>query len=419
MAAVLRGLAAYLIRVTSSPMNNDPAVQPRHGWQMAIVIGQLAFGLMAMTICLPSMQDWPAIFGAGQAGVQLVFSGYVAAYGGMQLVYGAVSDRVGRKPVLLTGLALACVGSALAAVAPTLPMLVAARVLQGAGAAAGMVIGRALVQDLFTGRERTRVMALVGMTMGLVPPLAMVIGGQLHVRLGWQANFALAAAVGVALFVAAWRGLPDTRPPRSEGEGWGTLVTGYARLLRMPAFLLYVVMLASTTSTFYTFLGGAPLVLKGYGVTPEQIGWYVMSIPVAYMFGNILTTRLIQRRGDRSIMAIGQALTVAGLLGVLVLGLGGWHTALALALPLMLLGIGHGLLAPPTLTGTVGLVPALAGSAAAVAGLMQQLTGAFGGFVVGLMPHQGPVNLGLVMLAFTACGVLAQVLLFGGLLRRA
>jgi DHA1 family bicyclomycin/chloramphenicol resistance-like MFS transporter len=394
-------------------MNNDSAVQPRHGRLVAIVIGQLAFGLLAMTICLPSMQDWPAIFGASQAGVQLVFSGYVVAYGGMQLVYGALSDRLGRKPVLLAGLVLACIGSALAAAAPSLSLLVAARVLQGAGAAAGMVTGRALVQDLFTGRERTRVMAFVGMTMGLVPPLAMVIGGQVHVRLGWQANFVIVAALGAGLLISAWRGLPDTEPSKaSQGEGWGTLVTGYGRLLRLPAFLLFVVMLAATASTFYTFLGGAPIVLKGYGVTPEQIGWYVMCIPIGYIFGNILTTRLIRRRGDRSIMALGQVLTVAGLLLVLALGLAGWHTPLALALPLVLLGIGHGLLAPPTLTGTVGLVPALAGSAAAVGGLMQQLTGALGGFAVGLMPHEGPVNLALLMLGFTACGVVAQVALF-------
>lgn len=401
-------------------MNHNPPARPGHGWLIAVVIGQLAFGLLAMTICLPSMQDWPATFGASQAAVQLTFSGYVAAYGGMQLVYGALSDRLGRKPILQTGVALACIGSVLAALAPDLALLTAARVLQGAGAAAGMVTGRALVQDLFTGRERTRMMAFVGMTMGLVPPLAMVIGGQIHVRVGWQANFVLVAVLGVALLVGAGRGLPANKPRASAASapGWSTLVTGYGRLLRMPAFVLYVVMLASTTSTFYTFLAGAPIVLKGYGVTPEQIGWYVMSIPIAYIFGNILTTRLIRRSGDRTIMAIGQALTVSSLLLVLALGLAGWHTPLALAVPLMLLGVGHGLLAPPTLTGTVGLVPALAGSAAAVGGLMQQLTGALGGFVVGLMPHQGPVNLVLVMLGWTACGVAAQVLLWQWVWRR-
>lgn len=141
----------------------EPGARGR-GWLIATLVAQLAFGLVAMTICLPSMQDWPALFGASQARVQLTFSGFIAAYGILQLVYGPLSDRVGRKPVLMAGLALACIGSLLAAFAPDLTMLTLARVLQGAGSAAGMVVGRAMVQDLFSGRDRTRMMAFIGMT---------------------------------------------------------------------------------------------------------------------------------------------------------------------------------------------------------------------------------------------------------------
>ena len=403
-------------------MNNTPPVPARNRWLIAILIAQLAFGLVAMTICLPSMQEWPLIFNASQSSVQLTFSGFVAAYGVLQLVYGPLSDRIGRKPILLAGLMVAGLGSLLAALAPDLGLLTLARVLQGAGSAAGMVVGRAAVQDLFVGPERTRMMAFIGMSMGVCPPLATLVGGQIHVRFGWQANFVLMAVLAVALFVAAWRVLPaTTRPVDScpRGAGWAELVTGYGRLAREPAFFWYVLIMSAMTATFYTFLGGAPIVLKGYGVTPERIGWYIMSIPVAYIFGNMLTTRLIhQRRGDRFIMTLGQVATLAGLGLVLALGLAGARTPLALALPLVLLGIGHGLVAPPTLAGTVGLVPALAGSAAAVAGLMQQLTGALGGYVVGLVSHDGQVNLALIMLAFAACGLAAQTVLFRFVLRR-
>jgi DHA1 family bicyclomycin/chloramphenicol resistance-like MFS transporter len=392
---------------------------PRSPWLTATLVAQLAFGLLAMTICLPSMQDWPATFGASQAAVQLTFSGYVAAYGALQLLYGPLSDRIGRKPVLLAGIVIAGLGSLAAGFATTLEGLTVARVLQGAGGAAGMVVGRAMVQDLFSGRERTRMMAFVGMTMGVCPPAATLIGGQLHVRLGWQANFFLMAALAAVLFAAAWRVLPaagrDAAPPR----GWTELLTGYRRLAREPAFLLYVALLSCTTATFYTFLGGAPIVLAGYGVTPEHVGWTIMCIPIAYIFGNMLTSRLIRRHSDRFIMSLGQASTITALLLVLGLALAGLRTPLALALPLLLLGIGHGLLAPPTLAGTVGLIPALAGSAAAVGGLMQQLTGAMGGFAVGLVPHQGPVNMALLMLTFTLCGLAAQLVLHYVVLRRA
>jgi DHA1 family bicyclomycin/chloramphenicol resistance-like MFS transporter len=142
-----------------------------------------------------------------------------------------------------------------------------------------------------------------------------------------------------------------------------------------------------------------------------------MSAPCAYIVGNLLTARLIHRLGDRFMMTLGQGVTISGLALLLALALAGFHTPLLLALPLLLLGIGHGLMVPPTLTGTVGLVPALAGSASAVGGLMQQMMGAAGGFAVGLVPHHGPVHLALVMLAFALCGVVAQVLLYRVVLR--
>jgi DHA1 family bicyclomycin/chloramphenicol resistance-like MFS transporter len=399
-------------------MSSDSIPAQRHSpWLTANLVAQLAFGLLAMTICLPSMQDWPSTFGASQAGVQLTLSAFIAAYGGLQLVWGPWSDRVGRKPLLLAGLVLAGAGSMLAAAATDLTVLTLARMVQGAGCAAGMVISRAMVQDLFTGNERTRVMAFVGMTMGVCPPLATLVGGQLHVRLGWQANFVLIAVLAVVLLFAAWRGLPAVKPAPPRTDEAGALLAGYGRLLREPAFLLYVMLLASTTATFYTFLGGAPIALKNYGVTPERMGWYIMCIPFAYIFGNLWTSRAISKTSARRIMGLGQAWTFGGLLLVLALGLWGADTPLALALPLVLLGIGHGLLAPPTLTGTVGLIPALAGSAAAVAGLMQQLSGAVSAFVVGLVPHQGQVNLAALMLAWAVCGLGAQFALHARLAR--
>jgi DHA1 family bicyclomycin/chloramphenicol resistance-like MFS transporter len=400
------GLAARVPR-PSGPLL--PKTSSR-GLLVANLLAQLAFGLIAMTICIPSMQEWGAIFGASQSSVQLTFSAYVVAYGGLQLLYGPLSDRLGRKKILLFGLSLAGVGSALAAAAPDLTTLTAARVLQGAGSAAGMVVGRAIVQDLFQGPERTRVMAYVGMTMGLCPPLATILGGQLHVRLGWQANFILIAGLSVLLWVAAWRGLPDHQPSAVVQPHWlRALLGSYARLFREPVFPLYVLILAATTATFYAFLAGAPVVLGSYGVGPDGIGVYVMSIPLSYILGNYLTSRLAHRMGEARMMALGQTLTLGALAVVIGLALAGVNTPLALALPLVVLGIGHGLIMPTALAGTVGVMPALAGSAAAVAGLAQQMMGAAGAYAVGLVDHRGALNLGWLMMGLAVCGLLAQM----------
>ena len=392
--------------------SGSPGSATHSPWLIANVLAQISFGLLAMTLCLPSMQEWGAIFSTRQADVQLTFSGYVVAYGALQLVYGPLSDRHGRKPILMLGLVVAGLASVMAALATDIATLTAARVLQGAGSAASMVVSRSMVQDLFTGPQRTRVMAYIGMALGMCPPLATLIGGQIHVRLGWQTNFVVLAVLALLLLVAAWLGLPRVaKPSPTEGHWLRAMLSAYARLLREPRFLLYVAILAATTATFYAFLAGAPIVLKGYGIGPDGIGWFIMAVPVSYILGNFMTSRLIAQAGESRVMAWGQALTLGGLVVMLALGLGGVQTALAVALPLLLLGFGHGLLNPPALAGTVGVVPALAGSAAAVAGLMQQLTGATGGYLVGLVPHHGAVNLGWMMLAFALTGATAQFFL--------
>ena len=397
---------------------------------IANLLGQLAFGLAIMTICLPSMQEWGRIFDTDQAGVQLTFSGYVAAYGVLQLVYGPLSDRHGRRPVLLLGLVLALAGSVLGALAPNLTVLTLARVIQGAGGAAGMVVGRSLIHDWFTGPDRTRMMAYVGMAMGVCPPSATILGGYLHVNLGWQANFVLMAVLSLLLLAAAWWGLPagkaatqaDTgstsaahavtgATPDAKGHapsGWRRMVQAYQQLLGNGRFLMYMVILSCTTSAFYTMLGGAPIVLKSYGVGPDGVGFYIMFGPISYIVGNFLTSHLVHRLGERRVMVWGQGITFSSVVFMVGLSVLGWKAPLAFALPLILLGFGHGLLVPCALTGSIGLMPALAGSAAGMIGLMQQWVGAVGGYSVGWVSHDDATNLGLLMAIFATTSVFAQ-----------
>lgn len=404
--------------VVASPMNPPSPSAAPSAWRVANVVAQIGYGLLAMTICLPSMPEWGRMFSASPAAVQLTFSAYVLSYGTLQLVHGPLSDRQGRRRVLMWGLVIAGIGSVLAALAGSIDALIGARALQGAGAAAGMVAGRAIVQDLFAGPQRTRVMAYVGMAMGLIPPTATIVGGQMHVQLGWQAAFVLMAVLAALLLVAAWRGLPDDHPrrvPRADATPHdaqgvesgpprgapGGLLGAYRTLLRHRSFVLHVAVLSFTVAAFYAFLSGAPLVLAGLGVGPAQVGFYIMAVPLSYIAGNYTCSRLVHGRGEAWLMRMGQASTVLGIVLMLALGLAGVREPLAFSLPLIALGIGHGLLMPPTLARTVGAVAALAGSAAAIAGVMQQLVGALGAYAVGWVTHESQVNLALVMLSFT------------------
>jgi DHA1 family bicyclomycin/chloramphenicol resistance-like MFS transporter len=376
---------------------------------IANLLAQIGFGLLAMTLCLPSMQEWAGIFSVPQASVQLTFSVFVVAYGGFQLLFGPLSDRWGRRRTLMLGLVVAFVGAVLAALATNIELLVVGRFLQGAGGAAGMVVGRSMVQDLFEGPARTRVMAYVGMAMGCIPPTSTLLGGQLHVHAGWQWNFVLIACLAVALWFWAWRGLPVGAPRGPHASGMFGFLHAYARLMQERVFLKYLVILSVTTATFYAFLSGAPLVLASYGVGPESVGLFIMCIPFSYIVGNFLTTRWIHTWGERRVMTLGQCSTVLGIVLMLLLSLTPWHSPWAVSLPLILAGLGHGLLVPPTLTATVAVVPALAGAAAGSVGVMQQLTGALGGYAVGFVPHDGPAGMGWLMLTFASIGASMHV----------
>ena len=374
---------------------------------MPYLLAQIVFGLLAMTICLPSMQEWGEIFSTDATRVQLTFSAYVIAYGVSQVIYGPLSDRYGRRPVVLGGLLIALAGSLGAVFAPGIDELILARAVQGLGAGATMVVGRSLVQDFFAGPERTRVMAFIGMTMGVCPPLATLIGGQLHVRLGWQANPALVFVLGVMLFFLAMRMLPPGGGNAAGDAHWVVgMMRAYRALARLRVYLLHVAILGASTGAFYTYLAAAPLVLRGYGVGPDGVGFHVMTATLSYVVGNFMTSRLIRRLGDQRLMMTGQAITLVAV--ILMVALAGWPSALAFSGPALVLGVGHGLLMPPTLSGTVGAAPALAGAAAAAAGLIQQLSGAFGGYSVGWVSTEGSLHVALLLTGFTLVGIAGQ-----------
>ena len=385
----------------------NPHESQRPPGLLPYLLAQVVFGLLAMTICLPSMQEWGELFGASAARVQLTFSAFVLAYGVSQLLYGPLSDRYGRRPVVLLGLGVAIAGSVVATFATGIDGLITGRMIQGLGCGATMVVGRSLVQDFFAGPERTRVMAFIGMTMGVCPPLATLVGGQLHVHLGWQANTALVAALGVALVALALRMLPRPVAHAPTESHWvRVMLSAYRALARVRPYLLHVTILGASTGTFYTYLAAAPLVLRGYGVGPEGVGIHVVMATLSYVVGNWFTSRLIRSLGDRRLMVTGQIVTLCAV--ALMVAIAGWQSPFAFSLPAIVLGFGHGLLMPPTLSGTVGAVPALAGAAAAAAGLIQQLSGAFGGYTVGWVSTDGSFQVALLLTGFTLIGAAAQ-----------
>ncbi len=386
-----------------------------HGTGVQInLLAQIALGILAMAACLPSMPSWIEMFDESQARVQWTFVAYLLAFAFGQLVYGPASDAFGRRRILIIGLLIGLAGSVAAVFAQSLDWLIACRALQGAGTCAGMAIGRAMIQDGFSGAARTRMMAFVGMVMGLCPPAGTLLGGQLHVSFGWRSSFIAMAVVTAGLLFAAWAGLPRDGSRPGSPSGMRQLLAGYTRLLADIRYLSFCLIAAFSSATFYVFLAAMPIVLNAYGVPPNRVGWYILFVPASYILGNLLTTRIAGRVDDRRLMRIGQVLNVAGISLVLLLALAGLHHPLAVAAPLIMLGCGHGLLMPPTLVGAVGAVPALAGTAAAVAGMLQQLTGAVASSLNGYLDLTSAMPMAALMLVLTLIAVAAQRVAVGG-----
>jgi DHA1 family bicyclomycin/chloramphenicol resistance-like MFS transporter len=290
-----------------------------------------------------------------------------------QLVFGPLSDRFGRRPVVLAGLALATVASTAAIFAASIATLVIARVAQSLGASTGQTIGRAIIRDLYDRQHAASMIGLVTSVVVLMPMIAPLIGGILDTLFGWEAIFAFTAAVSFAICAWAMLDLPETRNlslgPNSERHFRADL----AALATSPRFFGYALCAGLGSAPFFSFLGAAPhVVVSMLGRTSAEYGLWFFVPSIGFMAGNFAVSRLTTRFGIDALIWWGIALTIAGcLLNVSVyVALPGWEMA-TIFLPQIVIGFGNGLLLPTSIAGAVSIRPQVAGTASGVTGFVQ------------------------------------------------
>lgn len=234
--------------------------------KLVVVLGALtALGPLSIDAYLPGLPEIERQLGAAPGAGAVTLSTYFLGLAGAQLVWGALADRLGRRPPLITGLLFYAVGSVLCGAATSLPMLAGARLLQGIGGAASMVITRTLVRDLWSGAEIARVMSLIMLVMGVAPVLAPPLGGLLLELASWRAVFALLTVAGVALAVIAYRSIPETRPSHAP-EGFGVVLKALFSDWRFVAFTFAT---GASQAGMFSYISGSPDVLmQQLGATP-------------------------------------------------------------------------------------------------------------------------------------------------------
>lgn len=350
--------------------------------QAAAVMG-LLLGLQPLTTdaYLPALPALGRELAAPMSLVQLTMAGLILAFGAAQLAWGPASDRWGRRPVLLAGLALYTAAAFGCVWASSIELLVLWRVLQGAALACAVVCARAMLRDLYERDEGARVMSMALSGLALIAISAPALGGALAGLGGWRTTLAGVAVAGAStLVLIAWR-LPETlRQPNPHALRPGPLARQWLAIARHREFVAWTLLLTFSYGGLFVVLAGSPFVyIDGYGLSPTVYGVIAAGSGVAYLLGTLLCRRWVQSQGVIGAAMRGGALALlAGVVLVATIALGGARPPLAaLLVPLALFLFSHGFNQPCALAGITNPFPAAAGTAAALAGCVMSAV-AFG-----------------------------------------
>ena len=376
----------------------------------AILVAISAIGPLALNIFIPSIPGLQNSFGITYGTAQLTLTLYLIGLGVCQLGYGPLSDHYGRRPLLLGGMALFVVASLAAAIAPNIETLIAARLFQAIGGASGIVLARAMVRDVFDREKSASVISYITMAFVVAPMVAPTLGGFIDKVSGWRADFWLLAAVGAMTLAAAWRALPETHVNRTGVSRAPGMIEGAVRLLGIPQFLGYAIMLAFTSTVFFSFLGAAPhIMVDVLGRTPMEYGLWFITVSGSYMFGNFMSGRYTQRFGIDRMILIGCAITTAGGFLSLLAAITGLLSPATLFLPMALSGFGNGLSIPNGTAGAISVDPRITGAAAGWAGFLQMACGAAASQLVGTLQNGWPLAVFWFMAAASALALATHV----------
>ncbi|GJF28003.1 Bcr/CflA family drug resistance efflux transporter [Kitasatospora sp. NE20-6] len=400
-------------RSLSAPAATAGAGKP--GRATVAVLGSLvALGPLTTDLYLPALPALTDDLGSTAPAVQLTLTGSLLGMAAGQLLFGPMSDRLGRRRPLLAGMGLYTLATVVCALAPSVPVLIAARFVQGAAGAAGLVISRAVARDRYEGVAMIRFMASLAMISGLAPIVAPVLGAQLLHVTSWRGSFAVLAAFGVLLTVVAALWLRESLPPeRRHGGGLSTTVRAIGGLLRNRRFVGFT---ATTTFSFgalFGYVAGSSTVLQEvYHVSPQAYSLLFAVNSVALMAttqlnGRVLVTRL--RPATLMLTGLGGAV-LAGL--VLTLATGVWDAGLVAVCPAMcLLMASMGIVGPNSSAQALTLAPHAAGSASALLGLSSFLCGAVVAPLSSAAGHPSALALGLVVLVSALLSLTAFLVL--------
>jgi len=333
-------------------------------------------GTLGMHIFAPALSSAARGLDASAGATQATISFYILGLAAGQLIYGPLSDWFGRRPMMMIGLALYTCAGAAAALAPTVHLLVAARLVQALGGCAGLALGRAMVRDAAGPIDSARRLALLNLMITLGPGVAPALGGIMVSTLGWRSILWLLCALGAVLLITSWRLLPETGPAKADAN-LGELGRNYRRLLRSPAFLGFSIGGGCATTSMYAFIASSPFILVDrLHRPPYEVGLFLAVLIAGIWLGNALVSRLIAKIQARRLLIGGNLLSVAAALAFLAVVLSGHLSVVAAIVPMFVFTLGAGIASPMALTEAVSVNRHVVGAASGLYGFTQMAIGA-------------------------------------------
>jgi Bcr/CflA subfamily drug resistance transporter len=365
--------------------------------------------VLSLNMFLPSLANIADELRTDYSLVSLSVAGYLGATAAMQLILGPLSDRHGRRPVLLASLAIFVAASLGCMLATDIRTFLLFRVLQGV-IISGWALSLAVIRDTRPEQDAASLIGYVSMAMAVAPMLGPVLGGVLDELFGWRSSFLVYAALGAALLVVCWIDLGETN--RTPSETFAKQFQVYPELLRSSRFWGYALCMMFSTGTFYAFLAGAPLVAESMlALSPAKLGFCMGTITAGFVLGSFLSGRYASRYALTTMMISGRLVACAGLVAGLVLFLAGIINTASLFGATVFAGLGNGLTMPSSNVGALSVQPRLVGSASGLAGALTVGGGALLASITGavLTEEKGGYQLLGMMLLCSLAGLAAAL----------
>jgi len=345
-----------------------------------------ALGPASMQILLPAIPVIRETFAVSTEVAQLTLSLSMFAIAIGTLFYGPMSDKFGRKPIMLLGLSITLIGSVLCWLSHSIEMLIISRFIQAFGGAVGLVLARAIVRDVYGATEAARVIATLVMVMVVIPMLSPALGGELMILFGWESVFVVIALMTTVMFIFLYRKLPETLEEPVPFEGVSAMLGNYMSLFKSRVFCGYAFCVAFVSVVFFSFISAAPeIMVSVLHRPPNEYGYYFIMVPAGFMVGNYVARYFGRSYSMNQMIGFGAMVAVAGICLAIALQLMGFHKPIYLFAPVALAIFGNGITLPNAQAAAINEFPKFAGSASGLTGFLQMALSAIAAQLVAVI----------------------------------